>query len=352
MSEPLVAPFPYFGGKRYAAQIVWDAIGNVRHYVEPFAGSAAVLLAREASPERTETINDIDGYITNVWRAIQHDPDRVAEYAAWPVSELDLTARHLWLVNEGKPDRGRLETDPDYFDAKAAGWWIWGASNWIGTGWCHGDGPWTVERLQGGDGDTGQGVHRKLPHLGNTGRGVHRQLPHLGDAGQGVHRKLPHLGDAGQGVHRKQLIAWFAALSDRLERVRICCGDWSRVVSDAVLFGAARSGPVAVFLDPPYCRSSGRHQEIYANETDVADAVAEWAFAHGNDPRLRIVLAGWDGDVALPSGWRAMEWSRPRGSGYANATGRNTQAMERLWLSPHCIHPQATAKPIPLFEVA
>lgn len=38
----LRAPFPYFGGKRRAASLVWEAIGNVDHYVEPFCGSAAV----------------------------------------------------------------------------------------------------------------------------------------------------------------------------------------------------------------------------------------------------------------------------------------------------------------------
>lgn len=33
------APFPWFGGKRKAASAVWDALGDVDHYVEPFAGT-------------------------------------------------------------------------------------------------------------------------------------------------------------------------------------------------------------------------------------------------------------------------------------------------------------------------
>ena len=44
----LRAPFPYFGGKRRAAPIIWAALGDPGGYVEPFAGSAAVLLARPA----------------------------------------------------------------------------------------------------------------------------------------------------------------------------------------------------------------------------------------------------------------------------------------------------------------
>lgn len=40
------APFPYFGGKSLVAGHVWDAFGgDVRNYVEPFAGSLAVMLA-------------------------------------------------------------------------------------------------------------------------------------------------------------------------------------------------------------------------------------------------------------------------------------------------------------------
>ena len=49
-------------------------INIVDNYVEPFAGSAAMLLG---APEgnRVETINDFDGFVANFWRAIAHDPD-------------------------------------------------------------------------------------------------------------------------------------------------------------------------------------------------------------------------------------------------------------------------------------
>ena len=40
----LAAPFPYFGGKSGASETVWAAFGDVANYVEPFAGSAAMLL--------------------------------------------------------------------------------------------------------------------------------------------------------------------------------------------------------------------------------------------------------------------------------------------------------------------
>ena len=37
-TDPLKAPFIWFGGKRKVAPQVWAAIGDVDNYVEPFAG--------------------------------------------------------------------------------------------------------------------------------------------------------------------------------------------------------------------------------------------------------------------------------------------------------------------------
>jgi len=125
----LKAPFPWFGGKRKVAPQVWEALGDVDNYVEPFAGSIAVLLGRPPSPrdKLTETINDADGYICNFWRALAHDPEAVAHFADYPVNETDLFARHLWLVSSGRSRLlNGLEADPDYYDAQIAGWWVWG----------------------------------------------------------------------------------------------------------------------------------------------------------------------------------------------------------------------------------
>jgi len=55
----LKAPFPAFGGKSKVASMVWQYLGDVDNYIEPFANSAAVLLARPHAP-RVETINDWD----------------------------------------------------------------------------------------------------------------------------------------------------------------------------------------------------------------------------------------------------------------------------------------------------
>jgi len=131
----LKAPFPWFGGKSRVARQVWDAFGDVPNYVEPFAGSLAVLLGRPSEP-RTETVNDKDACISNFWRALQAAPEEVARWADYPVIEADLHARHRWLVAWLDEHRERLHTDPNFFDAQVAGWWVWGICQWIGSGWC------------------------------------------------------------------------------------------------------------------------------------------------------------------------------------------------------------------------
>ena len=79
-ADVLKSPYPYFGGKARVAGDIWRRLGDVPNYVEPFFGSGAVLLARPHAPG-TETVNDLDGWLTNFWRAVRQDPDRVAAWA-------------------------------------------------------------------------------------------------------------------------------------------------------------------------------------------------------------------------------------------------------------------------------
>jgi hypothetical protein len=133
----LRAPFPWFGCKTRIAREVWQRLGDVDNYVEPFAGSLGVLLARPHAP-RLETVNDLDADVANFWRATVADPDAVAEACDYPVNEVDLHARHVQLVQTAAEHRERMFADPEYFDARRAGWWVWGLSQWIGDGWCDG----------------------------------------------------------------------------------------------------------------------------------------------------------------------------------------------------------------------
>ena len=305
MTATLSAPFPYFGGKRRAASLVWSALGDPSGYVEPFAGSAAVLLARPTfTGRRVETLNDADGWLVNVWRSIQLSPEDVARHAWGPVTEIDYHARLAWLQERRGDDLvSWLEGNPEAHDAKAAGWWLTVAAAGIGDPW--GKGPWWVV----------DGRLRKLPHLGNAGQGVNRELPHLGNAGRGV------------------LVAYMAALSDRLQRVRITCGDWRRVVTpSASRAGAGGDGSRAILLDPPYATSGDLYAESSAG---VAAEVLGWCARNVTDQR--VVLCGYDNehDALLDHDWRVIEGRSGGGAGYSVRSDNGRR--ERLWLSPACL---------------
>ena len=314
----MAAPFPWFGGKSGACEQVWQAFGRVDNYVEPFAGSAAMLLGAPDA-KRIETINDFDGFVANFWRAIATDPEAVAHHADWPCNEVDLFARHSWLVRQAQGLTDRLHADPAYFDAQIAGWWCWGACNWIGSGWCSGTGPWVHD---------GERIIK-----GNAGQGINRQLPHLGNAGRGINRKLPHLGDAGRG-RRAFIMDWFVGLHERLRNVRVTCGDWQRVVKDSV---TTRHGLTGVFLDPPYTKGAMDYG-AGGMGLGIADQVRAWCAANGANAALRIVLCGHAGehDALLAQGWHLRTWTARKG--YATtAEAMQNSKDETLWCSPHTV---------------
>ena len=296
--EPLQSPFPYFGGKRRAAAIIWAALGDVGGYVEPFCGSAAVLLARPPfTGRRVETLNDADGWLVNVWRSIQLSPDKVAEHSYGPVTEIDYHARLAWLQERRTPELvSWLEGDPENHDPKAAGWWLYVAACGIGDPW--GPGPWRV--IDG--------------HLRDT-------------------RKLPHLGSAG----RESLTAYMRALSERIARVRITCGDWRRVLKPSATRATAGNGITGILLDPPYLVGG----DLYAVTNDgtydgqISAEVRRWCETNGE--QYRVVLCGFEDehDDLLNRGW-TKELSRSGGgSGYNN--GQKAGRRERIWLSPTCL---------------
>lgn len=332
IGEKLAAPFPYFGGKSGAVQTVWEAFGEVENYVEPFAGSAAMLLGAPHG-KRVETINDFDGFVANFWRAVAADPNSVAHHADWPVSEVDLFARHSWLVRQGQELTQKLHADTEFYDAKIAGWWCWGSCNWIGSGWCSGTGPWVLQ-----DG---------LMTKGNAGKGINRQLPHLGNAGKGINRKLPHLGDAGQGEEHPRsafIIDWMKALHSRLRDVRVTCGDWKRVCKDSV---TTRHGLTAVFFDPPYDKGAMDYG-AGGMGLGISSSVRDWCADNGQDPKLRIVLCGHAGehDALLAKGWNTRKWTARKGYALTSEAVANS-ASETLWCSPHCV---TVSKTIDLFS--
>jgi site-specific DNA-adenine methylase len=352
------APFPWFGGKSKAAPLVWELLGDVEHYVEPFAGSLAVLLNRPhpVNTGRAETVNDLDGLIVNAWRAIQWHPEETAEHASWPVSELDKMARELALTRWREDNLvAKLGGSAEWCDPKMAGWWLWGVCIQIGA-FVRG-GPWTadengmivkIDRKAEGYGEPG--VKRDRPHLSN-GRGVNRSS----NCEPGVLSDQP--GNEFHPHTMPELVRWFQWLSARLRHVRILNGDWARLVTD----GASKTlnvrmggGHAGIFLDPPYADTAERSTGLYGfDDFEVAHKVKAWCAEYGDDPDRRIVLAGYDGEhdnELADLGWTSHEWFTTGylQGGYSQQSqdgSGHQQDRERLWASPHCLNPADNKPP-------
>jgi DNA adenine methylase len=338
-TDILKSPFPWFGGKSRAAHIIWPRLGEVPNYVEPFAGSLAVLMRRPHAPGN-EIVNDLDCYVANAWRAMQQAPELVASYCDWPVNEADLHARHRWLHARGG-FRLRMEHEPDFYDARIAGYWIWGLSCWIGDNFCRPK-PQAAAPLLTGECGVQQNIGRiQIPRT-TGGQGVARQVPHLtggkggGPSGGPGGRQAPYARESCRAATQTQnLQDWFAALADRLRFTKICCGDWARVLTKASTYGQGLSG---ILLDPPY--DTDGHDDVYGElSRGVSGFVSEWAIANGTNPLLRIALCGYEGEHAMPADWTVVEWKA--GGGFGNQSGNQNGSRERIWFSPHCLNPEA-----------
>ena len=313
------APFPWPDGKRRWAHEMLQRFGDVDTYVEPFAGSLAVLL-HKPEPFYREIVCDTDGMICNFWRALRNDPDAVAQWAAYPTIHQDLTARHKWLRSWKNENAGKLSDDPDYYDAKVAGWWVWGVSNWIGGGFCAG---------KPGD---------QRPFIGlNGGMGVQARRGAL----PVVHDKRPYVRDAGggRGVQAQcsraaDLTEWFGKLAARLEKVVVLNRSWESAMTPSILGDTLTSpGVAAVFLDPPYLTAN--RTNLYGSDADGTSddtAHASYAWAVANGERHRIAYACGEGDFEVPDGWTAATSTF---AGISDPARRGR--LDMVMFSPACV---------------
>lgn len=70
------AVFKYPGSKWRMAKFIMGFFPEHHSYLEPFAGSLAVLMNKPRS--HIETVNDLDGNVINLFRWIKDDPERLA----------------------------------------------------------------------------------------------------------------------------------------------------------------------------------------------------------------------------------------------------------------------------------
>ena len=286
------SPFPYFGGKRSIAPVIWERLGAVTNYVEAFAGSCAVLLARPLPFSGVESVGDIDGHLVNVWRALKHAPEKVAWHLMDPPNSFDMAARRT-VLQESEPDLPRLLVmDPEAHDVKLAAYWLYCQCCWL------------------------NGVASSLTRM---------PTPRFWRNGMGV----------CQTRDDNELAEWLRRVSARLRYVRIAHGNWKSLTSDAALWGHG-DGQVGVFLDPPYGVEE-RHDLYSYDDRHVSSEVYAWARENESNPNLRICVAGYEGEHEFPDSWSVVKWRSHGFVSRAGAQGRENREKERLWFSPACV---------------
>lgn len=92
MAERLAPVLKYPGSKWRIADWIVRHMPAHDTYLEPFFGSGAVFFRKK--PSRLETINDLSGDVTNLFRVIRDAPDRLVaavEMTPWARAEYDLS---------------------------------------------------------------------------------------------------------------------------------------------------------------------------------------------------------------------------------------------------------------------
>jgi DNA adenine methylase len=106
MAAAPTPPLKWHGGKHYLTPKIIALMPRHIHYVEPYAGSLKVLLARDPDDESlwlpphrgvSELVNDLDARLTNFWRVLQ-DPVKFEPFRraveATPLSRVEWDAAH------------------------------------------------------------------------------------------------------------------------------------------------------------------------------------------------------------------------------------------------------------------
>jgi DNA adenine methylase len=261
-------PFPYYGSKARLAPWIVSLMPQHRVYVEPFAGSAAVLLAKR--PSSHEVLNDIDGNVVTFFRVLR---DREAELA-----------RALKLTPYARDEYRSAVLDEPLDDVERARRFF-------------------VRCIQSFN-------------AGGPGSAVGWSIPEVrAKAAGGTNRPALRFANA---------VDHLAAVAARLRQAVIEHRDALDVirtydVPDAVLY-----------VDPPYLAGTRASAGDYAHDTSAPDEHRDLA-AVLNMCAGTVLLSGYESPlyVDLYPGWHRAERRVQRPT--ANGHGHGAHAVEVLW---------------------
>jgi DNA adenine methylase len=278
----LPPPTNYYGGKARLAGWIASLLPAHRTYLEPFAGSAAVLFAKRPSP--TEILNDLDGAVVTFFRVLRERPTELARaLALTPYARTEYQQLAAGFQDSGLDDLER-----------ARRWFI--------------------------------RVNQSISHLAGRGR--------------------PSGWAAAYNTNDADHAHKFAALTDRLqvcaERLRRVYLE-QRPAVEVIAKYAKPAAAAVVYCDPPYLASTrsaqtkrfaGDYAVEYASEAEHR-ALAEVLCA----TPAAVVLSGYPSALheELYAGWWRLERTVQRPTSNVSG-GRGAVATEVLWSNRPLAH--------------
>ncbi|GGK31977.1 SAM-dependent methyltransferase [Pilimelia terevasa] len=129
MTVALRPPIPYFGGKITVGPAIAALLPAHAHYIEPYAGSLAVLGAK--APSRHETVNDLDEHLVAFFRVLRDRREELREVCRWtPHARAEYRDSRIDAMPADLPDLERARRVWVQLTQGRAG-------NLLATGWRH-----------------------------------------------------------------------------------------------------------------------------------------------------------------------------------------------------------------------
>ena len=316
-------PIPYYGSKEKIAPLIVDIVKKDNwstQYIEPFVGSNSILLQDNFDGIKV-ILNDFDGKITNLWRALKYKPEETASYILGTCNTINLTGLDLAVQRSYDALLDRLHADLNYCDPKLAAYFMDLSCGWIGDGAGNSSGPWTTIPdedgidifVRKGKGDV---VCQQVQYNNDCGISC-KQPNYESDRGIGCNQE-EYASDRGIRGKQAQYSAWFWDISKRLSDSYILSHDFERILNLYVI----KSKRTTIFFDPPYDKSGdigGGCTYISDDHNIISKRTREWCIKNHNElVKTRIIVAG-----------RGKEHDELLAYGYQKVDGINVKSLNK-----------------------
>lgn len=280
-------PAPYYGGKTRLAPWIVSLMNPHQRYIEPFAGTASVLLAKP--PSRFEVINDLDGDVVTFFRVLRDHPEdleRACRLTPYARDEFNLCRER-----EGREDLDDVE--------RARRWWVrvmQGFNNAPGD-WCSG---WSISARRGTPESRSamntvarfEQIAERIRRVAIENQPAIAVIEKFDDEDAVIYCDPPYLGDTRTGRSRRKKVMDYAH-------------DMLTEAEHRELAGTLRAAAGHVLLSG---YPSELYDELYAGWWRAESSVVRVAANNPNDTsKLRSVEVVWsnrplDGDHLFPNG--------------------------------------------------